>query len=156
MAVNKYGNDFKNNIMWNKEYPFIPEITNDDGFTIHEDDIVEFYDSYYKTFNAARVCKIYNKDLIWTRFINREHKMSTFVLPANELMPHIHPSCKPPKFEDFDTIFDGFFNWLEHFLAQVYSTLYSKELSLPNDWHFDDDKFEAKRLEEVAKLKSKY
>ena len=151
--VNKYGNDFKNNIMWNKEYPFIPEITNDDGFSIHEDDIVEFYDPYYKTFNAVRVCKIYNKDFIWTRFINIEHKMSTFILPANRLLPHVHPSCKPPKFEDFDN--QGI-NYLNLFLTHVYATIYQEELKLPNDWHFDEDKFTAKRLEEVAKLKNKY
>ena len=156
MSINKYGNDFKNNIMWNKEYPFIPEITNDDGFTIHEDDIVEFYDPYDRKYYAARVCKIYNKDLIWTRYTSYGKTITNFILPANRLLPHDHSSCKPPKYEDFDTMFDGCFNWFEHFLGQVYSRLYSKELSLPNDWHFDEDKFTAKRLEEVAKIKNKY
>ena len=61
--INKYGNDFKNNIFWNKEYPFIPEVTNDAGFTIHEGDIVDFIDPDYKRLYAARVYKIYDKKL---------------------------------------------------------------------------------------------
>ena len=155
MAVNKYGNDFKNNIMWNKEYPFIPEITNDDGFTIHEDDIVEFYDPYDRKYYAARVCKIYDIRFIWTDFIDSEKHTCIRVLSANELFPHIH-SCKPPRFENYDIKDNGFCNWLDIFLGSIYSSIYPEELNLPNDWHFDHIKFEAKRLEEVAKLKSKY
>ena len=81
--INKYGNDIKNNIFWNKEYPFIPEVTNDAGFTIHEGDIVDYYCPYDKKIFAYRVYKIYNKDLIWCkgyrpyvklyRQINRTH-----------------------------------------------------------------------------------
>lgn len=152
MAVNKYGNDFKNNIMWNKEYPFIPEVTNDYGFTIHEGDIVDYYDKYDKEYVALRVYKIYNKDLIWTKYINHERKLTNFTLSANEMIPYTSNSKIPPL-EDFDN--QGIWNHLEDFLSQVYSRLYSDELELPNDWHFDEEKYEAKRLEEVAKLKNK-
>ena len=70
MAVNKYGNDFKNNIMWNQEYPFIPEVTNDDGLVIKENEIYEFYEKNLKKFYPVRVVKIYNKDYIWGHFYN--------------------------------------------------------------------------------------
>lgn len=152
MAVNKYGNDFKNNIMWNKEYPFIPEVTNDAGFTIHEGDIVDYYDKYDEKYVALRVYKIYNKDLIWTRLINKERKISNFTLSANEMIPYTSNSKVPPL-EDFDN--QGISNELEFFLSLVYSRLYLEELCPPNDWHFDDEKYEAKRLEEVANLKNK-
>ena len=153
MAVNKYGNDFKNNIMWNKEYPFIPEVTNDYGFTIHEGDIVDYYDSYYSKDKAARVYKIYNKDYIWTRIINPEKNLSNYVVSSNKLFPYTSKTKIPPL-EDINN--QGIWNHLEHFLSYVYSDLYSDELSLPDDWHFDEEKYEAKRLEEVAKLKNKY
>ena len=153
MAINKYGNDFKNNIMWNKEYPFIPEITNDDGFTIHEGDICEYYNKYRNKFCAVRVYKIYNKDFIWTREISPENIIVSYDITANKLLPHVH-SCKPPKFEDFGN--DSDLNWLDLFLGSVYSHIYPEELNSANDWHFDEDKFNAKRLEEVAKLKNKY
>lgn len=153
MAVNKYGNDFKNNIIWNEEYPFIPQITNDNGFTIHEGDIVDYYCDYHKRYEAARVYKIYNKDYIWTREIDPENDLSNFILPANKLFPYTS-GTKVPPLEDFDN--QGIFNPLRHFLSHVYSELYSEELSLPDDWHFDDEKYQAKRLEEVARLKNKY
>ncbi len=151
--INKYGNDIKNNIMWNKEYPFIPEVTNDAGFTIHEGDIVDYYDEYYKKYFAGRVYKIYNKDFIWVRIWDIENHISNFVQSSNIFVPHMS-NAKVPPFEDFDN--QDIFNALEGFLAHVYSDLYDEELSLPDDWHFDDEKFEAKRLEEVAKLKNKY
>lgn len=151
--VNKYGNDFKNNIMWNKEYPFIPEITNDAGFTIHEGDIVEFYDKYDKRFYAARVYKIYNKDFIWTRCDFPHVKQCNHIESANTFLPYTH-NTTPPKLIDFDN--QGISNELEGFLGLVYSRIYPEELNLPDDWHFDDEKYEAKRLEEVAHLKNKY
>lgn len=151
--INKYGNDFKNNIMWNKEYPFIPEVTNDAGFTIHEGDIVEFYDKYDKKYYAARVYKIYNKDYVWTRYFQPHVGICNLVRSSNYFEKYIH-NVIPPKFEDFDN--QGVSNELEGFLAHIYSNLYDKELSLPDDWHFDDVKYEAKRLEEVARLKNKY
>lgn len=153
MAINKYGNDFKNNIFWYKEYPFIPEVTNDFGFTVHEGDIVDFHDKYYKKIVALRVYKIYNKDLIWTKLINQERKISNFTLSANEMLPYTSKSKVPPL-EDFDN--QNIFNPLRIFLSQVYARIYPDELNLPNDWHFDEEKYEAKRLEEVAKLKNKY
>lgn len=151
--VNKYGNDFKNNIMWGKEYPFIPEVTNDSGFTIHEGDIVDYWDSYHKRHEAARVCKIYNKDYIWTQIINPEKHLSNFVLCGNELMPYTS-NTKIPPLEDFNN--QGVWNHLEAFLSHVYSEIYPEELNLPNDWHFDEEKYEKKRLEEVAHLNNKY
>ncbi len=151
--VNKYGNDIKNNIMWNKEYPFIPEVTNDAGFTIHEGDIVDFYDNYRKKYYTGRVYKIYNKDYIWTRIWDMENRISSFVQSSNRFVPHMS-NAKVPPLEDFDN--QGIFNNLEHFLDHVYSELYAKELSLPDDWHADEEKFEAKRLEEVARIKNKY
>ena len=156
MAVNKYGNDFRNNIMWNKEYPFIPEITNDFGLTIHEGDILEFYHKHRHKYYAVRVYKIYDKDIIYTRYINPEHKIAVFELTANELLPHIHSNCKPPRdqTDEFDN--QGFYNELERFLSSCYAQKYPTELELPDDWHFDEEKYEAKRLEEVAKLKNKY
>lgn len=155
MAVNKYGNDFRNNIMWNKEYPFIPEITNDAGLTIHEGDILEFYEDCYKRFVAVRVYKIYDENMIWVRFINIERGISSTDLKANKLLPHIHPECKPPKDETDDFDNQGFSNELEWFLGSCYFYKYSKELSRSeDDWHADYDKFDAKRLEEVAKIKS--
>lgn len=151
--VNKYGNDFKNNIMWNKEYPFIPEVTNDAGFTIHEGDIVDYWDSYHKRYEAARVYKIYNKDIIWTRIIDAEKRLSHFERKANDLFPY-RSNTKIPKLEDFDN--QGISNELERFLGSVYAQLYYEELKLSDDWHCDEEKFEKKRLEEVARLKNKY
>ncbi len=158
MAVNKYGNDFKNNIMWNKEYPFIPEVTNDYGFTIHEGDIVDYYCKYQKKYFAFYVAKIYNKDFVWCRYQRYEGNRKVDVLTehvctANELTPYIS-NVEIPRIEDLDN--QGVWNHLEDFLGHVYSDLYGDELALPDDWHFDEDKFTAKRLEEVAKLKSKY
>lgn len=151
--INKYGNDFKNNIFWNKEYPFIPEVTNDAGFTIHEGDIVDFIHTNYKRACAARVYKIYDKNHIWVRYTEIDHKIYNFVQPANIFMQHTS-NAKPPKLEDFDN--QGVHNPLETFLSSVYADIYDEELSLENDWHFDPVKYEAKRLEEVAKLKGKY
>lgn len=153
MAVNKYGNDFKNNIMWNKEYPFIPEVTNDAGFTIHEGDIVDYYCPYDKQYFALRVYKIYNKDLIWTKLINKERKLSNFTLSANEMMPYTSNSKIPPL-EDFDN--QNIFNPLRIFLSEVYSTLYSKDLILPGERTFDEELYQAKRQMEVENLKNKY
>ncbi len=157
MAVNKYGNDFKNNIMWNKEYPFIPEVTNDYGFTIHEGDIVDYYNKYRKKYFAYRVTKIYNKDYVWCRYQDYEgHKkisvLTDHVISSNDLSPYIS-GVEKPKPDEFD---NQPFNDLNFFLTHVYSDLYGDELALPNDWHCDEEKFEAKRLEEVKKLKSKY
>lgn len=156
MAVNKYGNDFRNNIMWNKEYPFIPEITNDNGLTIHEGDILETYNEYSKKYEAVRVYKIYDKDIIWTRLFSPEHIIVSQEFKANEFLPHIHLKLKVPKCEidDFDN--QGFSNELEWFLSSCYAQKFSTELSLPDDWHIDIEKCNAKRLEEVAKLKCKY
>lgn len=151
--INKYGNDIKNNIFWNKEYPFIPEVTNDEGFTIHEGDIVDYYCPYEKKTFALRVYKIYNKDFIWCRGYHPYVKLYTHVGPANELKPHTS-NAKPPIFEDYDN--QGIHNPLQFFLSAVYSDLYGDELSLENDWHFDPVKYEAKRLEEVANLKGRY
>ena len=152
MAVNKYGNDFKNNIMWNKEYPFIPEVTNDYGFTIHEGDIVDYYSKYRKKFVALRVYKIYSKEYIWTKRI-LEKTTSNFILSANEVLPYTS-NAPIPKLEDFDN--QGIFNALEDILGKIYADKYPIELSLPDDWHFDEEKFTAKRLEEVAAIKGKY
>lgn len=151
--INKYGNDFKNNIFWNKEYPFIPEVTNDFGFTIHEGDIVDYHCSHENITLAYRVYKIYNKDLIWCMGSRSYLKKYNQTCSANELKPHTS-DAKPPKLEDFDN--QNVFNPLRIFLSQVYSRIYGEELSLENDWHFDDEKYEAKRLEEIAKLKGKY
>ena len=151
--LNKFGNDFKNNIMWNKEYPFIPEITNDAGFTIREGDIVDYYDQQDKKVYALRVYKIYNKDYVWTRCDYPHVKQCNQVTSANDFKPHTS-NALPPKLIDFDS--QGIFNELDHFLSKVYSRLYAKELSLPGDWHFDEEKFEKKRLEEVARLKNEY
>ena len=151
--INKYGNDWKNNIWWNKEYPFIPEITNDNGFTIHEDDIVEFFDEYDNKCYAARVCKIYDKNHVWVRFQTRTSKeLTTIVMPANFFYEY-QGIVKIPKTEDLAN--QGFANYFNIFLTGVYFDLYSKELSLPNDWHCDEEKFEAKRIEEVKILKTK-
>ena len=155
MAVNKYGNDFRNNIMWNMEYPFIPEITNDNGLTIHEGDILEYYDEYDKKYIAVRVYKIYSKDKIWTRYIDFGHEIYSRDLTANEFLPHVHLKLKVPKCEIDEFNNQGFHNWLEDFLGSCYSQKYPTELNEEDDWHFDEDKFTAKRLEEVAKLKNK-
>ncbi len=152
--INKYGNDWKNNIWWNKEYPFIPEITNDKGFTIHENDIVEFYDEYNKKCYAARVCKIYDKNYIWVRFKSQTSKdLTNYIMPANFFYEY-QGIVKIPKTEDLSN--QGFVNYFTMFLVQVYSNKFPTELNLPNDWHFDPDKFEAKRIEEVDMLKAKH
>lgn len=156
--VNKYGNDFLNNIMWNKEYPFIPEVTNDKGFTIHEQDIVDFYSSGpcigdgIKLY-AGRVYKIYDKDHIWIRFYAYRKHIVDFDVIANELLPHNSNLPYPPN--EVDSFNNGRANELEFFLSSVYGDLYYDELKLEDDWHFDDDKYENKRLMEVAKLKEK-
>ena len=153
--VNKLGNDFLNNIMWNKEYPFIPEITNDVGFTIHELDIVEIYGFQFKEYYAGIVYKIYDKDHIWVRFKHKwiKHPIDD-ILPANEIFPHTR-NCKPPKIQ-IDEFNNGWANILIDILGQIYSDVYPTELNAENDWHFDKDKFDAKRQEEVNKIKSKY
>lgn len=161
--VNKYGNDFLNNIMWNKEYPFIPEVTNDNGFTIHEQDIVDFYsrgpvDGDGIRLYAGRVYKIYDKDHIWIRYYAYKKHIFDFDVIANELLPHT--SCEPfppSEVDSFNTPPKGMMNVnrLEIYLSSVYNDLYSDELSLENDWHFDENKYENKRLMEVAKLKEK-
>lgn len=160
MAVNKYGNDFKNNIMWNKEYPFIPEVTNDAGLTIHEGDILNYLSYYLSTpkrlWYSARVMKIYDKNIIWirTREIPNKPRPTNIVIPANELFPHTADAVPPCMEEDFDN--QGVFNALENFLGHAYGIKYPTELNLPNDWHFDNEKFNAKRLEEVAILKNSH
>ncbi len=155
MAVNKYGNDFKNNIMWNKEYPFIPEVTNDYGFTIHEGDIVDYYNKEKNKLIPYRVAKIYNKDFVWCRYdLPRTTKwQGDYILKANQLLPYTS-NAKPPRIFDYDN--QEISNYLQEFLSYVYASIYDDELSLLNDWHFDKDKYNAKRLEEVKKLKSKY
>ena len=151
--INKYGIDWKNNIWWNKEYPFIPEITNDNGFTIHEDDIVEFYDEYDKKSYAARVCKIYDKNHVWVRYQQLTCKeLTDFVMPANFFYEY-QGIVKKPKSEDLTD--QGFANHFNIFLSGVYCDKFPTELNLPNDWHFDPLKFEAKRIEEVELLKAK-
>ncbi len=154
MAVNKYGNDWKNNIMWNKEYPFIPEVTNDAGFTIHEGDVVDFlYDERKQIYKAARVYKIYSKDYIWVRFFYFRNKTSEYMTTSNEFFPH-DPANIPPKDESFEMENQGGVNYLHLFLASVYSE--DKSLRLPNDWHADPKKVTARRLREVEALKKKY
>ena len=161
MAVNKYGNDFKNNIMWNKEYPFIPEVTNDAGLTIHEGDILNYLDYYLTTpkrlWYSARVMKIYDKNIIWIRIRDMPNKPNpaNIVIPAERLFPHTADAVPPCMEEDFDN--QDIYNALEFFLCKAYVRKYPTELNLPNDdWHFDSEKYEAKRLEEVAMLKKKY
>lgn len=157
--VNKYGNDFLNNIMWNKEYPFIPEVTNDNGFTIHEQDIVDFYSTSIiegkgTELYAGRVYKIYDKDHIWIRYYAyRKYIFNDFHINSNILMPHTSNKPFPPS--EVDSFNNGRGNELEMFLGSVYHDLYSDELKLKDDWHVDDDKYENKRLMEVAKLKDK-
>ena len=149
---NKYGNDFKNNIMWNEEYPFIPEITNDNGFTIHEGDIVDFYDDHDKKFYALRVYKIYSKDFIWTRMYTPEKILSNFIVSSNKVQPYTSNSKIPPL-EDFDN--QGY-NFLDQILSQIYYRIYKDELIPPGERLFDDDLFNAKRQQEVNNIKNKY
>lgn len=151
--VNKFGNDFKNNIMWNKEYPFIPYVTNDAGFTIHEGDIVEFYDKCYKQNTVARVTKIYSKDFVWVRYNKKYNGLTSVMQSANFFKPYTHGGKLPPL-DDFDN--QSVWNWLEDILGMAYRRAYPTELSLENDWHFDEDKFDKKRLEEVELVKAKY
>lgn len=156
--VNKYGNDFLNNIMWNKEYPFIPEVTNDNGFTIHEQDIVDFYcegpvDGDGIRLYVGRVYKIYDKDHIWIRHYYYKNRIINFNVKANELLPHTSNEPFPPS--EVDSFNNGRANELDFFLGSVYNDLYYDELKLEDDWHFDDEKYENKRLMEVAKLKEK-
>lgn len=149
--INKYGNDWKNNIWWNKEYPFIPKVTNDNGFTIHEDDIVEFYRKADNKCYAARVCKIYNKNYVWVRYERPRHKVQIdWVTSANSFYEY-QGIVKKPKIEDLAN--QGIWNHFRSFLSHVYSDIYPTELNLPNDWHFDDEKYEAKRIEEVNRIK---
>ena len=161
MAVNKYGNDFKNNIMWNKEYPFIPEVTNDAGLTIHEGDILNYLGykpgTPKRLWYSARVMKIYDKNIIWIRIRSMPNKPNpaNTVIPAERLFPHTADAVPPCMEEDFDN--QDIYNALEFFLCKAYVRKYPTELNLPNDdWHFDSEKYEAKRLEEVAMLKKKY
>lgn len=156
MSINKYGNDFRNNIMWNKEYPFIPEITNDFGLTIHEDDILEYYNEYDKKYIAVRVYKIYSETMIWTRHFCPMHTIVDQYFTANELLAHTHLECKPPKCQIDEIDNQSFSNELSWFLTACYSRKFPTELNRPDDWHFDNEKYEAKRLEEVDKLKGKY
>ena len=90
--------------------------------------------------------------MIWTRLINPENIISTHYITASELLPHTHSNLKVPKCEidEFDN--QGFSNELDWFLSACYARKYPKELNLPNDWHFNDEKYEAKRLEEVEAL----
>lgn len=148
---NKYGNDFKNNIMWNEEYPFIPEVTNDNGFTIHEGDIVDYYADYRKKFYALRVYKIYSKDFIWTRMYSPERKIVNYLVSSNKLQPYTSNSEIPPL-EDFDN--QGF-NCFCHILTQIYARLYDDELTPPGERLFDEDLFNAKRQQEVDNIKNK-
>ena len=153
MAVNKYGNDFKNNIMWNQEYPFIPEITNDDGFTIKEGDIVDFYYKSSKKFCALRVIKIYNKDYIWGQFIDIEKDICNITISSNNLLPYTSGSkVTPDQTEKINN--SNILNYFRLFTNHIYSDLYEDELTLPNDWHFDPKKVVNKLNEEVARLKA--
>ncbi len=161
MAVNKYGNDFKNNIMWNKEYPFIPEVTNDAGLTIHEGDILNYLGykpgTPKRLWYSARVMKIYDKNIIWIRIrdMPNKPKPANTVIPAERLFPHTADAVPPCMEEDFDN--QDIYNALEFFLCKAYVRKYPTELNLPNDdWHFDSEKYEAKRLEEVAMLKNSH
>ena len=161
MAVNKYGNDFKNNIMWNKEYPFIPEVTNDAGLTIHEGDILNYLGykpgTPKRLWYSARVMKIYDKNIIWIRIrdMPNKPKPANTVIPAERLFPHTADAVPPCMEEDFDN--QDIYNALEFFLCKAYVRKYPTELNLPNDdWHFDSEKYEAKRLEEVAILKNSH
>ncbi len=154
--VNKYGNDFLNNIMNNKEYPFIPEITNIDGFTIHEQDIVDFYCGGPKPNDeiklyAGRVYKIYNKDHIWIRYYSHKKHIEDFDVMADVLLPHTSNLPYPPN--EVDSINNGQIDELESFLTTVYRLLYYDELTFVGDWICLDKKYEKKRLLEVARIK---
>lgn len=150
--INKYGNDFKNNIFWNKEYPFIPEVTNDAGFTIHEGDIVDYFHTAYKKTFAARVYKIYDSDHIWICFIDIDKTVVTSIIKANLLFSYTSMK-KYPQLIDYDN--ENVHNVAYHILSMIYYDKYKDELCYENDWHFDPVKVDTKRLEEVAKIKYK-
>ena len=150
--INKYGNDFKNNIFWNKEYPFIPEVTNDAGFTIHEGDIVDYCHPTRKTIFASRVYKIYDSTHIWICFIDIDKRDTSSIVNASMLVPYTSKK-RFPNLSDFDN--KNTFNDMEHILSMIYYDKYKDELCYENDWHFDPVKVDAKRLEEVAKIKCK-
>ncbi len=153
MAVNKYGNDFKNNIMWNQEYPFIPEVTNDNGLVIKENEIYEFYETNLKKFYPIRIIKIYNKDYIWGDFYGPEKRVWGIYMSSNELLPYLGGGKIAP--EPCDKINnEHILNDFRLFTNHIYTDLYREELTIPNDWHFDTIKYNNKLNEEVARLKA--
>ena len=153
MAVNKYGNDFKNNIMWNQEYPFIPEVTNDDGLVIKENEIYEFYETNLKKFYPVRVIKIYNKDYIWGHFYNYANRIGNLFASSNDLLPYLGGGkIAPDPCDEINN--ENIFNFFRLFTNLIYSKLYRDEISLPNDWHADSVKYNNKLNEEVARIKA--
>ena len=127
MAVNKYGNDFRNNIMWNKDYPWIPEVTNDNGITFHEGDDVIIPNSKYE---FVKIVKIFDKDYVITYIkFPRCKEYSHFIVSSNRLV-HTKPN---PNFKllDYDAIkhtTNSFQFWLDH----IYFDKYGEEF-------FDDE-----------------
>ncbi len=153
MAVNKYGNDFKNNIMWNQEYPFIPEVINDDGLVIKENEIYEYYERNLKIFYKVRIVKIYNKDYIWCQCYDFENSICDLYTKANNLLPYLGGGKITP--DPCDKMNNEYIlNEFRLFTSHIYTDLYENELTLPNDWHFDPKKVVKKLNEEVARLKN--
>ena len=153
MAVNKYGNDFKNNIMWNQEYPFIPEVTNDDGLVIKENEIYEYYERNLKIFYKVRIVKIYNKDYIWGQCYDFENSICDLYTKANNLLPYLGGGkITPDPCDKMNN--EHILNEFRFFTNHIYADLYRDEISLPNDWHADPIKYNNKLNEEVALIKN--
>jgi len=112
--INKYGNDAKNNIMHNIEYPFIPECTNKYGVVLHEGDHV-ILDVRHAHLSHIRfkgtIEKIYSNDYIYVYGESEQIKKGKRV-PISRLLSgdelELDPNCKDPvvlqDYDSFDVI----------------------------------------------------
>ena len=152
MAVNELGNDAKNNIMWNKEYPFVPELVNDKGEVFHENDPIFYRPGYWLSKPSdivvqGRITKMYNKDKIII-YAERESKnyFSYGTVSLNEVW-HNNGPCKVP-IEDLNGW--DWYNIFSLFLTNVYCDLYGEDiLDDPEKFH----KIWKEDLERIHQLK---
>ena len=130
MAVNKLGNDAKNNIMWNKEYPFVPELTNDKGEVFHEHDPIFFKPGSWLSKPSdiivqGRIHKMYNKDRIVISMETEEKNYFAWrFLSLNEVW-HNNGPCKVP-IENLDGW--DWYNLFLFFLQNIYADLYGEDI----------------------------
>ena len=132
MAVNEFGNDTKNNIMWNKEYPWVSELVNDKGEVFHENDPVflslgEGYDDpKYNNITQGRIHKMYSNDYVIVYIKKRDRKapFSWYTCPLSDLQHHYEKNIVP--LADFDGW--DWYNVFQCFLNEIYLKIYGSDI----------------------------